>query len=609
VSARRQVVVEDGGRTITHYLDDHDALLFATIAYTDQAGSVEETYNGDWSLAGATRKSSHDGRTVFETFDAGWSTTSATISYTDSASGRFIEEQYGAGWTFNGAAIWYEGSGGRSIRESYDAHWSLTSAKISYTQEGGHHTIENYGAGWQLRGATDSVVINGQTVVQSFDQNWGLASATITAPQDDGSIRTHFFDGSWHWTGMNTAPTGLALGQQFVNEGSAWNTAVSTLIATDPDAGDRFTYALVADSGGDNHDNALFYISGNQIYLNSFTFLNAASDATLDIHVKVSDDKGATFTDTLQLHVIRPDQEDDFLVLDHASASENADGASIGNLLVRSGSVHDLEFKVLTAGTAPQQEGQVDSRFVVDGDTLKLAAGTSLNYEKTPTIDIVVRATNSAGESFDQAIEIAVEDVNPWAGHTYGVIGDSITAYQMYQWQVVDEMDVSLVYNDGVPGRRMADALINWDNGHEIDDVDLLTIFLGTNDYGGNRTLGSYQDTSADQTFYGDTRRAIEAVLDHKPGIELVMITPPMRGAYPDQPINPAPNASGAYLWQYVEAIQRVAADYDVTVIDAYHDSGIGMDNLADLTFDNLHPNAAGQALLADLMMDSFELI
>jgi lysophospholipase L1-like esterase len=608
VSDRRQVVVQDGGRTITQYLDGNDSLLFAKISYTDQAGLVEETYNGDWSLASAIRKSVQDGRTTIQNFGSDWSTTSATISYSDS-NGRFIEEQYGAGWAFGGANIWYEGSGGRSIRESYDGQWSLTSAKISYTQAGGHHTIENYGAGWQFRGATDSVVMDGQTVIQSFNQSWNLSSATIMATQGDGSIRTHFFDGAWHWTGMNTAPTGLALGQQFVSEGAAWNSAVSTLIATDPDAGDKFTYSLVADAAGDNHDNASFYISGNQLYLKSYTFLNAATDPTLDVHVRVSDDKGASYTDTLHLHVIQPDQVDDILILDHASVSENAAGASVGNLLVRSGSVEDLQFQVLVAGTLPQQDGQRDTRFVMDGDTLKLAAGTSLNYEKTPSIDVVVRATNSAGQSFDQAITIDVENVNPWAGHTYGVIGDSITAYQMYQWQVADEMDVSLVYNDGVPGRRMADALIHWDNGHEIDDVDLLTIFLGTNDYGGNRTLGSYQDTSADQTFYGDTRRVIEAVLDHKPGIELVMITPPVRGAYPDQPVNPAPNASGAYLWQYVEAIQRVAADYDVPVIDAYHDSGIGFDNLAELTFDNLHPNAAGQALLADLMMDAFEII
>ena len=62
---------------------------------------------------------------------------------------------------------------------------------------------------------------------------------------------------------VNEAPTDVALSTSAINENVAGNSAVGTLSATDPDAGNTFAYTLVAGTG--STDNASFNISGSNL--------------------------------------------------------------------------------------------------------------------------------------------------------------------------------------------------------------------------------------------------------------------------------------------------------------------------------------------------------
>lgn len=80
--------------------------------------------------------------------------------------------------------------------------------------------------------------------------------------------------------------------------------------------------------------------------------------------------------------------------------AENDAGALVGVL-----SATDPDGQAITYSTS-------DSRFVVNGDTLRLAPGVSLDHEATPSVNVEVTATDSAGNSNSSILALAVTDVN-----------------------------------------------------------------------------------------------------------------------------------------------------------------------------------------------------
>ena len=86
--------------------------------------------------------------------------------------------------------------------------------------------------------------------------------------------------------------------------------------------------------------------------------------------------------------------------LDLASVAENADGAVIGIL-----SAADPDGDAVTFSTT-------DARFVVEGETLRLAEGVSLDHEAVDTVQVEVTATDAEGNATTALLDIAVENVN-----------------------------------------------------------------------------------------------------------------------------------------------------------------------------------------------------
>ena len=92
-------------------------------------------------------------------------------------------------------------------------------------------------------------------------------------------------------TNVNEAPTDITLSASSIAENNAANATVGTLSTTDVDAGDTFTYTLVAGTG--DTDNASFTIVGTALKITPVA--NFETKATYSIRVQSTDAGGLTF--------------------------------------------------------------------------------------------------------------------------------------------------------------------------------------------------------------------------------------------------------------------------------------------------------------------------
>jgi lysophospholipase L1-like esterase len=124
-----------------------------------------------------------------------------------------------------------------------------------------------------------------------------------------------------------------------------------------------------------------------------------------------------------------------------------------------------------------------------------------------------------------------------------------------------------------------------------LTNYDLITVFAGTNDYGGHTPLGTINDSKETASFYGYIKKVIYTVLTSKPSIKLTFFTPLQRGTFTGQPTYPAPNNLGFTLDQYVDAIIKVCQMYAIPCLDLFRVSGVNEYTLSTMTTDNLHLN------------------
>ncbi len=114
---------------------------------------------------------------------------------------------------------------------------------------------------------------------------------------------------------LNASPTDITLSNTSVIENAGSNFVVGTLLATDPDSDESFTFSLP--TGLNN--NSLFNISGSQLRANSsFDFELSAS---LTVSVRVSDSMGNTFDKPITIHVTDVNEAPQSISLSHATTS------------------------------------------------------------------------------------------------------------------------------------------------------------------------------------------------------------------------------------------------------------------------------------------------
>ena len=199
--------------------------------------------------------------------------------------------------------------------------------------------------------------------------------------------------------------------------------------------------------------------------------------------------------------------------------------------------------------------------------------------------------------------------LDKWNEKVWLTLGDSITKANGYQPIVKEKLGFSRVENKGINGQTMAYQKTNestYSMGKNINykEYDLVTIFIGTNDYRYNKKLGKIEEKSKniydESTLIGSYQMLIEKILSSNPYIELVLITPLQR-TKDGYDMNHT-NEVGSKLIDYVNATKALGEKYSLPVLDLYSTSGFTDQTMKIYTRDNLHPNKNGYERISEKM-------
>ena len=204
-------------------------------------------------------------------------------------------------------------------------------------------------------------------------------------------------------------------------------------------------------------------------------------------------------------------------------------------------------------------------------------------------------------------------------GKIVNFLGDSITEgvgasspEHVYPHLIKEKYGLAKANNYGISGTRFAKqtkpsepASFDLDfcsRVAEMDpEADAVVVFGGTNDFGhGDAPIGTPEDRTKD-TFWGACHELMSSLVKKYPGKPVVICTPLHRISehIPTGDNKPEPVA---VLDEYIAIIRTVAQYYALPVLDLNGVTGIQprVPEIKEaLCPDGLHPNDAGQAILA----------
>lgn len=194
---------------------------------------------------------------------------------------------------------------------------------------------------------------------------------------------------------------------------------------------------------------------------------------------------------------------------------------------------------------------------------------------------------------------------SPWWGKRVAVLGDSIVQGRFRKgnadstnsvhskpWPVmVSERSNTEPADFGIGGATVygSDWLSLYTNRDKITGYDIVLVCAGTNDY---KSSGTYTTEDNFKAAYGAVLDALKAN-----NTQVIAVTPTRRA----ESIS-TQNAGGLTLINYVDFIKSVASAKSVPVIDLFWMSCGNADFITSL-IDGIHPNEAGQRIIADLIM------
>ena len=209
--------------------------------------------------------------------------------------------------------------------------------------------------------------------------------------------------------------------------------------------------------------------------------------------------------------------------------------------------------------------------------------------------------------------KVSVKNVSRWHGKTGNFLGDSITAMALYTQKLTEKAGI-VVNNYGVGGTTYSN--INGSNpfyervSGMTEKCDFIFAFGGTNDWGLSVPIGNQNDTEPN-TFYGGlnaTFSALRAKFPTKP-IFVETILQRNLASGKGQATGMMSNNNGDSIFDFNEAIRRVADRYGCEICDGCSKSGIIYENLDTYTSDGLHLNDNGAERYAQFILDRMEQV
>lgn len=201
----------------------------------------------------------------------------------------------------------------------------------------------------------------------------------------------------------NQSPTNIVLSSTNVAENMPVSTTVGSFSTQDTDAGNTFTYTLVAGTGGG--DNGSFTISGSNL-LTAASF-NYEVKSNFSIRVQSTDQGGLSTQKIFAINVSNVNETPTNILLSSTNVAENLSvGTTVGAF-----STQDPDFNNTFTYTLVSGSGSTDNgSFTISGSNLLTAA--IFNYEVKSNYSIRVQSADQGGLSTQKVSAINIVDVN-----------------------------------------------------------------------------------------------------------------------------------------------------------------------------------------------------
>lgn len=242
--------------------------------------------------------------------------------------------------------------------------------------------------------------------------------------------------------------------------------------------------------------------------------------------------------------------------------------------------------------------------------TIKLP---SLNLDIVNTIQIttLVSSHSSVMVNKIKGMSLSASTINKLTGKIITCIGDSITehnfrALKNYHDFISEDVGGMTVYNRGISGSGFWNRLNVADTISEQPDI--ITLFWGVNDFGKDFPMGDFLSTDTN-TLSGRMNYVVNALINKFPLAKIAILTPlPTKTQWG---ANATPNEQGFTLKDICDMEVRYAKHYSLPVLNQYETSNLPVWVQAANEYyftaddglhppDGLHPNAAGQRVMAD---------
>lgn len=182
---------------------------------------------------------------------------------------------------------------------------------------------------------------------------------------------------------------------------------------------------------------------------------------------------------------------------------------------------------------------------------------------------------------------------------------DCLSMHALSQAIATGDFDVQQTVRSREAATEYFEALINDMERIDFEEVEILFIGHGINDYHSGTMIYDEAAPYDPYTFTGALRCAVETLREKYPDMRIILLTPPYTW-YPHQSAEELTceeyNLGGGVLEDYVNAEIAVARELGVEVIDLYHDF-LPHETWSDWQIysrDGLHPNAEGNKLIAE---------
>ena len=155
------------------------------------------------------------------------------------------------------------------------------------------------------------------------------------------------------------------------------------------------------------------------------------------------------------------------------------------------------------------------------------------------------------------------------------------------------------------PATEYFEQTINELDRIDFQQVEILFIGHGMNDYHNGTEIYDHEDRGNPYTFTGALRSSVELLRKNYPQMRIILLTP-VYTWYPYQSTQELTceeyNLGGGVLEEYVNAEIRLAQSMGVEVIDLYHDlySHEQWSDWQVYSRDGVHPNAEGMRLITE---------